>query len=92
MEVGHRHYSELTNEIGAEYENEQEVKFLLSNYINYIYRNNKQEIDVELLKIFEILYVNFSHMQINTSRFVFSENGRPTALIAGGINAINQAY
>lgn len=92
MEVGHRHYSELLNEISSEYENEQEVKFLLGNYINYIYCNNKEQIDVELLKIFEILYTNFSHMQVNTSRFVFSDNGRPTALITGGMNAFNQAY
>lgn len=92
MEVGHRHYAELVNDISAEYETEQEVRLLIGNYVNYIYLNNKQDIDMELLKVFEVLYTSFGHMQISSSRFVFGDNGRPCALISGGVNEVSQAY
>lgn len=96
MEVAHRHYSELITEEFAFVQRshliEQQVRAAMAEYINYVYLNNKEDMDAAILELYEVLYSNFGHMEITHHRFVYMNGGRPAAIITGELNATGQAY
>lgn len=95
FEVGHRHYVDLLSEefalIQQSPEVEKDVIRAMSSYINYVYLNNKEEIDPAILNMFESVYNNLGHLNIKQHRVTFVERDRPAVILIGDENAVNHA-
>ena len=96
FEVGHRHYVDLVTEefsfIQQSPEVEKEIITALVSYINFLYLNNKEEIDPAILKLYEVIYSNLTNLNIRQHRVTFVEKGRPALILIGEENAVNNAY
>ena len=95
FDIGLRHYSGLITEEVANsiesLETEKDISKALSSYVNYLYLNNKEEIDYVILQMFEIIYSNFGHLEFNQHRVTFVEESRPVVILTGGIDAVYNA-
>ncbi len=95
LEVGRRHYIDLlTEELSSmvdSYETEKEVIAALSSYINFLYLNNKEDIDPAILEVFEMIYVNAGHLVLDQHRVVFVPGNQPAVILPGETHAVNHA-
>lgn len=95
FEVGRRHYVDLISEefafIQLSPEVEKEVIAAISSYVNFVYLNNKEEIDPAILSLFETVYNNLGHLDIRQHRVTFVERDRPAVILIGEENAVNNA-
>lgn len=96
LEIGHRHYVELVGEefsfIQQSPEVEKTIIRALGSYINYVYLNNKAELDPAILSMYELIYSNLSHLSFTQHRVVFVDRTRPAIILVGEENAVNNAY
>lgn len=95
LDIGRRHYVELVSEVfstvAENHDVEKDIIRSLSSYINYLYMNNKEEMDRALLELYETIYSNLGHMEIAQHRVTFVENIRPAIILIGAQHATHNA-
>lgn len=86
LDIGYRHYTTLLGDDVADsidsIHTQKLVTATIGRYIADIYHDNKMEMDAALLELFETLYANIGHMEIQSHRAMILGNGCPALLIS----------